>query len=113
MLAQRRPEVVLPLGGVDQSVVILPQGVVVPPQSVDLALPLVVGGQQSLIIIIVIINIIIITFIIMTLTCSVSLSLVLKLLPASKVAARLASIVSVLSATVQHDTDIYYANQIF
>ena len=89
---------------------ILPQGVVVPPQSVDLALPLVVGGQQSLIIIIVII---IITVIIMTLTCSVSLSLVLKLLPASKVAARLASIVSVLSATVQHDTDIYYANQIF
>jgi len=34
------PEVVLPLGGVDQSVVILPQGVVVSPQSVDLALPL-------------------------------------------------------------------------
>ena len=92
---------------------ILPQGVVVSPQSVDLALPLVVGGQQSLIMIIIIITVIIIPGIIMVLTCSVSLSLVLKLLPASKVAARLASIVSVLSATVQHDTDIYYVNQIF
>ena len=42
------PETVLPLSGVDQGLVVTLQLVVVPPQSINLTLTLVVGGEEAL-----------------------------------------------------------------